>query len=81
MFLFCRSWIALTSFRRERGLMVFFPLLNLLIVSSASFARRDRHLVENCFAAFLQVFRVDHSFVLAKGFVAQVQGSRFGHHR
>ena len=48
---FCRSWIAIISFRRERGLMVFFPRLKLLIAHSASLDRRDRSLVENCFVS------------------------------
>src|SRR5438552_19050433 len=46
-FLFCSSWVAIISFRRERGLMVFFPRLKLLIAHSASLDRRDRSLVEN----------------------------------
>src|SRR5437763_16766438 len=50
-FLFCRSWIALTSFRRERGLIVFFPFLKLLIAHSASLDWRERRLVENSFAS------------------------------
>src|SRR5438132_3273609 len=49
-FLFCRSWIALTSFRRERGLIVFFPFLKLLIAHSASPDLRERRFVENSFA-------------------------------
>src|SRR5579864_4780781 len=48
--LFCRSWIALTSFRRERGLIVFFPFLKFLIAHSASAALRESLLVENSFA-------------------------------
>ena len=50
-FLFCKSWMALINFRRERGLTVFFPFLNILIVCSASLAWRDRRFVENCFAS------------------------------
>src|SRR5437762_14140177 len=50
-FLFCRSWIAITSLRRERGVIVFFPRLKLLIAHSASLDRRDRSLVENCFVS------------------------------
>jgi len=42
MVLFCRLWIALVSFRRERGLMAFSPFLKLLIAHSASLDRRER---------------------------------------
>src|SRR6476661_235378 len=50
MHLFCRSWIALFSFRRVRGLIVFFPFLKLLIAHSATRDLRERNLVENCLA-------------------------------
>ena len=50
MRLFSRSWIALVSFRRIRGLMVFFPFLKLRITHSATLALRERSFVENCWA-------------------------------
>src|SRR5450755_1506249 len=50
-FLFCKSWIALVSLRRVRGLMVFFPFLKLLMAHSATLDRRERSFVENCFAS------------------------------
>src|SRR5579864_9667616 len=50
MRLFSRSWIALFSFRRVRGLIVFFPFLKFLIAHSATLALRERSLVENCLA-------------------------------
>src|SRR5262252_7535250 len=51
MFLFCSSWMAMVSFRRVRGLMVFFPFLKCLIAHSATLDWRERSLVENCFAS------------------------------
>src|SRR6266700_91246 len=51
MLLFCRSWIALIIFRRERALIVFFPFLKFLMAHSASPDLRDRRFVENSFAA------------------------------
>jgi hypothetical protein len=61
IFLFCRSWIALISLLRDRGLIVFFPLLKVLIAHSASLALRERCLVEKvfCFRSDLfQLFRI-----------------------
>jgi hypothetical protein len=49
--LFCRSWIALVSFRKVRGLMVFFPFLKFIIAHLATPDWRQRLLVENCFAS------------------------------
>jgi hypothetical protein len=42
--------VAFVSFRRERGLIVFFPFLKFLIAHSATLDWRDRSFVENCFA-------------------------------
>jgi hypothetical protein len=38
------------SFRRLRGLIVFFPYLKLLMAHSATVDWRERSFVENCFA-------------------------------
>ena len=35
-FLFCRLWIAFVSFRKVRGLMVFFPFLKFMIAHSGN---------------------------------------------
>lgn len=49
--LFCRSWIALASFLRERARMVFFPFLKFFIAHSARLALRERSLVEIFFVS------------------------------
>jgi hypothetical protein len=49
--LFCRSWMALVSFRRERALIVFLPFLKFRIAHSASPVLRERPFVVNSFAA------------------------------
>src|SRR5271165_3661484 len=76
VFLFCRSWIALVSFRRERGLMVFFPFLKLLTAHSASLARRERSLVANCFASALTSSRYFGSTTLSYSRKVSSRGSR-----
>src|SRR5204863_2613016 len=50
IFLFCRSWIALVSFRRERARMVFLPFLKFLMAHSARPDLRERRFVGNSFA-------------------------------
>jgi hypothetical protein len=50
-FLFCRSWMALVSFRKVRGLMVFHPFLKFMIAHLAAPDRRASSLLENCFAS------------------------------
>src|SRR4051794_10733626 len=50
-FLFCKSWIALVSFRKVRVLMVFFPFLKFRIAHSATLDWRERSLVENSLAS------------------------------
>jgi hypothetical protein len=51
MLLFCRSWIALVSFRKVRSLMVFLPFLKFMIADLATPDRRESSLLENCFAS------------------------------
>ena len=66
--LFCKLWIALTSFRKDRGLTVFFSFLKFLIAHSARAAFRERSFVENCFACspnLIQIFGVNNPFVFA----------------
>src|SRR5439155_14427633 len=71
-----RTWIALTSFRRERGLIVFFPFLKLLIAHSASLDWRERRLVENSFASARICSRYFASTTLSSSRKVSSVGSR-----
>ena len=57
MVLFCRSWIALFSFRKVRGLIVFFPFLKFMIAHLATPDRRESSLFE--IASLLSGFDLD----------------------
>jgi hypothetical protein len=48
--LFCKAWMAIVSFRKVRGLIVFLPFLKLLIALLATPDSQERRLLENCFA-------------------------------
>jgi len=76
-FLFCKSWIALVSFRRVRSLMVFFPFLKHLMAHSATLDRRERSLVENCFASARISSRYFASTTLSYSRNVSWVGSRF----
>jgi hypothetical protein len=55
MLLFRGSWIVLTSFRRERGLILLLPFLKLLIAHWANPDWLESRLVENSFGEWTEI--------------------------